>query len=428
MRIHSISAKNYRPFKELKETTFGQLATIVGKNDAGKSSILRAIELFLDKKSTPEPEDFYDSAATADMIIEASFDDLPETIQIEEGVDTTLSEEKLLDQNKNLRIRKVFSRSGKNPQIFIVTMDIQDKYFAELTKLKETELNKKCKDKDIDVEKSGRGITNKDKRSALRAAALETGNTVGHHEIELTTNDSLWKIISSLLPVFNLFESERKVDIFDTSFQREFRPIVDDTADHPDVARSKAEFTGTIEKALQTEVEQICVKLRKHTDAVTCLTAKPIFDWNKAVTLQLDGTDQFGMSKPLERRGTGIRRLLMVAFFEHLAEKTVLNKQNLIFGIEEPENGLHPGLQRDLASSLQQLAEQGRQIIITTHSPVFAGVSPIDDLVLIVREQAVAKAFQTPNLDLDKVAKELGVEPSDQIVIPLSISFLTCLC
>ena len=46
MRIYSISIRNYRPFKVLGETRLGPLATIVGKNDAGKSSILRAIQLF----------------------------------------------------------------------------------------------------------------------------------------------------------------------------------------------------------------------------------------------------------------------------------------------------------------------------------------------------------------------------------------------
>lgn len=134
------------------------------------------------------------------------------------------------------------------------------------------------------------------------------------------------------------------------------------------------------------------------------------------MTLQINGKDKYGVEKPLERRGTGIRRLLMVAFFEHMAEKAQANKENLIFGIEEPENGLHPGLQRDLVESFQKLVHQGSQIIVTTHSPVFAGSSPVDDLVLVVREDAVAKAIQKPALSLEVVAKELGVEPSDQIM------------
>ena len=105
----------------------------------------------------------------------------------------------------------------------------------------------------------------------------------------------------------------------------------------------------------------------------------------------------------------------MVAFFQYLAEKQSGNESNFIFGIEEPENNLHPSLQRDLAYSFRQLTDMGYQIILTTHSPVFAGSSPLEDLVLIVREKGMAKSIQYPELDLEKIAEELGVEPSDQI-------------
>ncbi len=416
MRIHTISAKNYRPFKTLEETVIGQLATIVGKNDAGKSSVLNAIRLFLDKKPELVNDDFHDTAgAEENIFIEASFDALPEKIKIEDDTETTFQDEMLVDKSKNLRIRKVFSREGKIVQIIIITNNIQDPYFGELAKLKETELNKKCKEKGIEAPKSGRGITNKEKRKALRDSAIASGAVLGNFELELSVKDDLWKTIESLLPSFNLFESEHKIDPADVSFQREFRPIVEDAANHPDVEKSRVEFEGTIEKALQKEIELICAKLKKYTDSVDCLTAKAIFTWDKAVSLQLFGKDRYGTNKPLERRGTGIRRLLMVAFFEHLVEKKA-SIQNVIYGIEEPENGLHPGLQRELVTSFRKLVSQGSQVIITTHSPVFAGTSPIEDLVLVVRENAVAKSFQGQAFDLEMVAKELGVEPSDQII------------
>jgi len=50
MRIHSILAKNYGPFAVLEEGRLGPLATIVGQNDAGKSSILRALQLFFESR------------------------------------------------------------------------------------------------------------------------------------------------------------------------------------------------------------------------------------------------------------------------------------------------------------------------------------------------------------------------------------------
>jgi len=105
----------------------------------------------------------------------------------------------------------------------------------------------------------------------------------------------------------------------------------------------------------------------------------------------------------------------MVAFFQYLAERGHEDKGGFVFAIEEPENCLHPGLQRELITSFRQLADEGYQIIITSHSPVFAGASPIEDLALIVRKEGVAETIQAPNFDFSDVAEELGVEPADQL-------------
>jgi AAA15 family ATPase/GTPase len=48
LRVHSISLKNFGPFKSLEEFRFGQLSTIIGQNDAGKSHILLALQIFLE--------------------------------------------------------------------------------------------------------------------------------------------------------------------------------------------------------------------------------------------------------------------------------------------------------------------------------------------------------------------------------------------
>jgi len=418
MNINNITIKNYRPFKVLEEIRLGQLATLVGKNDAGKSSILRAIQMFFEENEI-EPEDVHDKATSSEkVIIEIAFSSLPEKVEFEEGIETTFKEEMLLDQNGNLRIRKTYERNNNDIEIEIslITQDFQDESFAGLTKLKELELNRRCNEKSLDATKAGRGITNKEKREALRALAIKNGASVGEYELKLSNKDALWKNIKSLLPNFYLFEAETRTDTQEASFQREFRPIIAAAAENPNVIKARTEFTGAIEESLQEEVNKIFEKLRNHTAGIVALTAKTVFSWEKAVELFIYGKDSDEVDKPLEKRGSGIRRLLMVAFFEHLAEKNKGKEANFIFGIEEPENNLHPGLQRELVKSFKQLVDQGYQMILTTHSPVFAGSSPIEDLALIVRKGGVAKAIQSPELSHSEIAEELGVEPADQIL------------
>jgi len=417
MRIHSITVNNYRPFKVLEDVRLGQLTTMVGKNDTGKSSILRAIQLFFEKKPKIDPSDVHDNAApNEDVMIEIVFTSFPEKIEIEEGIETTLRDEMLLDENEYLRIRKTYPRDKlTNFGMSLITQDFQDDFFGGLANLKETELNKRCREADIDVTKAGRGITNRSKREALRAKAKERGIEIGEYELKLSPKDELWKCIESRLPDFDLFESETKTDVSETSFQSPFRPIIKTAADQPDVTDARGKFTGAIERALQGEVNKIFERLKRHTDGINALTVKPVFSWDKAVVFQIYGKDHDGVDKALEKRGSGIRRLLMVAFFEYLAEEGEEKEANFIFGIEEPENDLHPGLQRELAQSFRQLADLGYQIIVTSHSPVFAGASPMEDLTLIIRKGGIARAIQQPELDTSEIAEELGVEPADQI-------------
>ncbi len=417
MRIHSITIKNYRPFKLLKETTLSQLATIIGKNDAGKSSILRAIKLFFEDRPKIESEDIHDMAnPDEDVIIEIAFTDIPETIQIEEEVETTFQEEMLLDQKGHLRIRKTYPRNDLTKvKISLITWDFQNERFAGLANLKESELNKRCQKEGINVTKAGRGITNKSKRENLRSKAKEKGISVGEYKLTLSPKDVLWKCIKSFLPDFQLFESETKTDVGETSFQSPFRPIIKMAAEQTDVADARSNFTDAIKEALQKEVNKIFERLKRHTSDIAALKVKPAFSWDKAVSIDILAKDNSGTEKSLEKRGSGTRRLLMVAFFQYLAEKRDENTSNFIFGIEEPENNLHPGLQRELTHSFRQLADIGYQIIITSHSPVFAGASSLEDLTLVVREKGIAKSIQHLELDTGKIAEELGVEPSDQI-------------
>ncbi|MCK4456473.1 MAG: AAA family ATPase [Thermoplasmata archaeon] len=417
MIIHNVTIRNYRPFRVLKDMKLGQLGVLVGKNDAGKSSILRAIRLFFEKRPKIDESDVHDhSEPDDDVVVEIAFASLPETIEVEEGIQTTLQDEMLLDGEGNLRIRKTYPR-GNLPKfrITLMSQDYLDDTFGGLANLKETELNGRCKKVGIDVTKAGRGYTNQSKREALRTKAKEMGKEIGECALELSPKGDLWKCTNSLLPDFDLFESETKTDVSETSFQSPFRPIVKTAAERPEVKDARAKFTRAIEEALQKEVDKIFERFQRHTDAIDALRVEPTFSWDKAVFFQLYGKDAFGIDKPLEKRGSGLRRLLMVAFFEYLAHKREEDVTNFIFGIEEPENDLHPGLQRELTQSLRQLADSGYQILITSHSPVFAGASPIEDLTLITRKKGIARAIQHPELDLGRIAAELGVEPADQI-------------
>lgn len=127
MKISGVSAKNFRPFKILNKVRIGNLTTIVGQNDTGKSSILYALDVFFNEQKIEE-SDFNDKVPSDESLeITVCFTELLSVVELETGVKTTLLEENLLNEDKELEITKIFLRSNpKKPKVKLTVMDYQD--------------------------------------------------------------------------------------------------------------------------------------------------------------------------------------------------------------------------------------------------------------------------------------------------------------
>src|SRR5437867_1064021 len=72
--------------------------------------------------------------------------------------------------------------------------------------------------------------------------------------------------------------------------------------------------------------------------------------------------------------------LALVAGMERLLASDL---RRFVLLIEEPELYLSPHAQRHLYSILRALAQQGNQILYSTHAPVFLSVARLDELALV---------------------------------------------
>lgn len=98
-----------------------------------------------------------------------------------------------------------------------------------------------------------------------------------------------------------------------------------------------------------------------------------------------------GVQIPLFRQGRGAQRLLLVSVLLRLATAGTATP---IAGFEEPEEALEPLRQAQLAEMLIDLADGGGQIFVVTHSPEIARAFEIEDFILLQERAAGANAKQ----------------------------------
>ena len=115
-------------------------------------------------------------------------------------------------------------------------------------------------------------------------------------------------------------------------------------------------------------------------------------------------------------RGDRFRRITMMAYFEYLAETSRTEKQNILFGFEEPETFLHPFAQELLYDKLYHiLSKNYYQVAVTTHSPIIVAKTHLEDLSHISKEKGEFKIAQKIQ-NLKEVVNDIGITVDNQFI------------
>ncbi|HWP91682.1 MAG TPA: AAA family ATPase [Thermodesulfobacteriota bacterium] len=124
------------------------------------------------------------------------------------------------------------------------------------------------------------------------------------------------------------------------------------------------------------------------------------------------------ITRTFEELGTGQEQILALAF-AHAYAKAFFG--GIILVIEEPEAHLHPLAQEWLAKKIRQMANDGLQILLTTHSPSFVDVLGIPGLVLVRKRNNTTFIKQLTAEDLTEFCLEHGALSSrtnQQTILP----------
>ncbi|MBF7728591.1 AAA family ATPase [Pseudomonas sp. N040] len=417
MRLKSVKLAHFRGYRATTVIPIDEAMTgIVGRNDYGKSTILEALAIFFDsgdvKADKSDMNCFSLDEGLEQFEIACEFDDLPGALVLDENAATSLGQEYLLNAEGALEIVKTFKAiTGKLERTAIRCQHPADAELATLLSLKMADLKKLGVQLGVSEQVADQRVASQ-WRHAIRAAAgpIACQETLLDVSKGLSTDSkSIWEKIEAQLPTFALFKADRESSDGDAEAKNPLQQAVKEAQASLQVQISALE--QQIEASVLDVATRTLDKLREMApelanELTPRFKEKPKWTFN----FTLDGENGI----PINKRGSGVRRLILLNFFRAEAEKAVVGTQrNVIYAIEEPETSQHPDYQIMLIKALLELSNQpSRQIIVTTHVPALAGLMPIDGIRYVTKDENGIPFVKMPDNDVLKEAVEsLGVLP-----------------
>lgn len=419
MIIESIYIENFRCIKK-ELLNFNDLTVIIGRNGSGKSSFLKAIDIFYDTNALVTIEDFYNHNNSNEILIRVTYANLrPDEIN---------EFKTYIRDNKLIVTKKINGQNSQyNAKYFAATMQIPQ--FADIRMLSKSDKRKQFKEL-IDLNTFS-GLTGSiksaddvdrlmleyeqehsdqtqpiEKEEQFFGAKTVGGGKLDNYtkfvlvpavrELADETSDrkdsSLYQLLD--LIVYRQINTRRDIKEFKERIDLEIKKIyaTENLKELPLLGESISE---TLSKLFPG------AKLNLNWEEVT----PPDFPLPKAIATLIE--DDF--EGDITKKGHGLQRALIISLLQYLAlsspqleeneAKESEIKQNkkvfgpdLILAIEEPELYLHPLKCRYLSKLLFDLAIEKdsatNQIIYTTHSPFFIDLNRFNHMRLVKKQMS----------------------------------------
>ncbi|MFJ9449126.1 ATP-dependent nuclease [Herbaspirillum sp. NPDC101397] len=381
-RLHKLIIRNFRAIGASPVTIeLDDIVVLVGPNNAGKSSVLRAYEVVMQagKEGHLSLEDFPNG--------QLPNPDEPNgfpTIELETVLfqDSRLPAERWMDTRQNgdrhVRERWIWSDVGAPKKIgFDVVTGCWDENHGPW---------------------GAAGVAQPNRPEPHRIEAFEDPSKQGADIVGL-----LQEAIKERVKEFQ----KRSVD---GEEKNDYDKLLDAVADlQKRVASSAEEAITEVKTALNSSIAEV------FPGYTITLDARAEDDLEKAVTLcktipllRMGPND--GHQSTLDRQGSGARRTLLWTALRILAEHKrppkvgdANSERPHVLLLDEPEMCLHPNAIRDACNVLYSLPNGGKwQVMVTTHSPIFIDLSRDNTSIVRVERTATGNVTGTtifrPNL------------------------------
>lgn len=406
MKLEQVHIKNYKSMKDLHLKS-GNLISIIGENNSGKSNVLEALDLFFNPSKDKLSEwSFYSKETSQPIEIIAEFKEM-----------NTWEKNyfsKWICADK-LKIKRVFNwREGDSPELIPIWIrqvpspewlrddDVSTAKITEWWKVKDkltignNQFHQYLGTTRPSVEEWKRAIT---------TFLKEHGTEVPPVEVEKENPTGLANVLKGGLPEFILVPAVRditdevkvaKTNPFGRLIYALMRKIPPEQKSKIKIAINKInELINKVQGQERIheirEIEELLKKMMcpfMECDLEIEVPFPDLEDMFGKVNLYVND----GIRTSVDTKGHGLQRSVIFSILRAYAElirkgDSADKEKTVIFAIEEPELYLHPQAQRAMMQALRDISEGKDQVIYCTHSSAFVNIAYFDEICLMRREQ-----------------------------------------
>jgi len=381
--LKKIKVKNFRSLHNFSTEFNEGLNVIIGENDAGKTSLIDSLKILFGKKSI-DINDFRNTEN--EVIIELETEDL---------VYRFIS--KLVDD----KIENTFENKPTREKCDEILSIINSEEFA-------------CKsdnEKRNDLKKFG-SIFDINVRSNSKPETVI--NNISKVIGELSNNDEFieTKELSYAINFLGSKEIEDMNSFFEDTFFKEFKQNIYDSkvGEH------------TINELINGQIDSFKDEVLSEDNTKELYDILGDFLPNfKEIELEISQSSKItlyidvnflnseGQEISLEKMGDGTNRRTTMALFRHKQDK-----DDLCYVFDEPDTHLHIKAQLDIFNLFKELTSNGKQVIITTHSPFLINEASPKDIKFMKLDDVKKSIIGSLSDDIGpNFLKDLGITNID---------------
>lgn len=444
MVIDKVLVQNFRSIEE-EVLVCCDLTALVGRNGSGKSSFLRALDLFYSPTPKIDAEDFYNRDTSREIVISITYRDLNEealnlfakyiqtgsltverVITMKEGKISYLYHGSILQHLEFSQVREAFSLrdNGKTAK----SVYAQLKHDTRFTDLPNASTKGAISDALQNWEASNQGMCERSR---------DDGQFFGFKSV---ASGYLGKFTRFLFIPAIRDASQDAADNASSPISELMDLVVRSVmANKPELVElreaTQQKFSDLMSPSKLTELntlaDQMTTTLKRFVpDAGIKMAWQPLTDVQLPMPKADTKLSQDGYDSPVGKAGHGLQRAFIITALQHLVLAQQVSPSSdqtkeaplpvLVLAIEEPELYQHPNSQRHLAKIILELAQgktpgvaEKTQVIYGTHSPYFVGIDRIDQVRLLKKkfctDQSQPKVTSIIQTSLKEIARKVWV-------------------